>query len=398
MGQLINDPTRPCYINRQGEIAALSVYVTGWGVVLLFAGSTAYKMNRHVQPSRRQKSEVMLLSLKCVYASLFLISGLLAISAPARAIGVSFDTSLVYAFATVSFWIEYKLFLDVPTLSSVTAIAYVIAPHTMRMYMLATPAILITCTALSFLILGMVNRDPSATPSAETIGTLHVGLSGGIGFILLGSHALTMTIILRKFNEMQVSQSKQASARPTTTTPDKNSGSQLQKLGNVEGKIRQLRNETAFLAMSLPPALILLSAVSEIRAQTPYLLPLGWTSVAIVVIRFVYMSNQTVRIHLRRQKTDAISASPDLQLRSADGVGDKDFTARDTTDASPMNSGEVRTAFSAISNLAKKRKKRRQKFINLMTRVEEEKSAAMTKVEERFTVVDTNEFSHSEKT
>ena len=97
------------------------------------------------------------------------------------------------------------------------------------------------------------------------------------------------------------------------------------------------------------------------------------------------MYHQEVVIHMRRAKAaDPTSPMQNEQpLSTAMGSGDQSVN---TFELSPLRSSPEFSAKSAIMTIARKRKKRRPKFINAMTRVEEEKTiAALTKVEETFT-------------
>jgi hypothetical protein len=315
------------------------------------------------------------------------------VSGPDRVIGLDMATTIIYALAASFFWVEYKLFLIIPTLSSAIGIARVIAPGPMKWYTMSAPILLCLSTLVSFSVLAMIYQKGSDPPPAF-FGTLHIVLNGTIGMFLLGSYAVAMTVILRQFHRMRSSKSdfnsnSNNNLQSTGVAPN----IQFSKLGSVETKIRRLRNETVFLILVFPPCLITYGAIPEARMLSCYFLPLAWSATGLVTLRFIYMSHQTLMIHLRRARTDPTTPMPnDQQLDTALGSGDQ---SAHTTDMSPFSSSDL-SARSAIRTIARKRKKRRPKFINAMTRVEEEKTnAVLTKVEEALTVMESNEVSRS---
>src|SRR5262249_10903962 len=139
------------------------------------------------------------------------------------------------------------------------------------------------------------------------------------------------------------------------------------------------------------PALLIIGLVPELRLLSSYFVPLAWALAAGVTLRFIYMSHVTVRIHMKRAKfgVNSNAAYP------AQHDEDEEITARDTTDLSPFNSSDV-SPMVLISRIAKKRMQRRTKFINSMTRVEEERTNAFSRTDEPFSMMEkTDEISKS---
>lgn len=342
--------------------------------------------------------------MKALHASLFMVVAFLEISSPEeRVIGKDLATTVVYSLASTLFWIEYKLFLLIPTLSSVTAIARVIAPKPMALYTKATPFLMILTLVANFIILGMVSTFN--TGQNELYAIIHIEASAIGGFLMLGSSVLAMTAILNKFKDMlsssaqqqQQQQQPQQQQQQQQQGQETNNGSnQRSKLGNVEEKIRHLRYETLFLLTVFPCSLAVFGAVSTLRDWSVYLLALVWAAAAIVTLRFIYMSHETVQIHMKRGKTDAASYAGGQLVLYSDGDGNNGkSTQNDTSDYSPFSSS-FDNAKHAISSIAKRRKKRKPKFVNAMTRVEEERTAAlMSKMEgDSLTFINSNDTSN----
>lgn len=383
MGDLVVDRQMACLVHGQARAVVWSVCLITWLLVITCAALTAWRLFSFVVSSARRNSEIILLSMKCIHGALFVTTACLALSSPKNVVGLDLTTTVIYALASTFFWIEYKLFLTIPTLSSVTSIALAIAPGPMKIYLRTAPVLLIMSTFVSLGVVAMCFQR-GKDPSPALIGSIHIELNGVIGVFLLGSHMLTMTVILRKFDEIKSSSKHE---------PDSNVNAQLLKLVSVESKIRKLRNETLFLVLTFPPLLILYGAIPVLRNLCSYFLPLAWSCAGLVTLRFIYMSHLTVKIHLKRARTDP-STTPN---RPHDEEGLDGLTIKDITDLTPFNSSSASemSPMAAISRMARRRKKRKPKFINAMTRVDEERTGAVTRVEEQFTVMDSNEVSKS---
>jgi len=416
IGDLNIDPTRKCEVYSPGVRIVWGLCACSWLFVLLCALITAHRLRIAAPPSAKRTAETTLLSLKAVHAVMFIVVALLEISSPYRVVGRDIATTVCYAIATTLFWIEYKLFLVLPTLSSVTALARVIAPRPMQLYTRTAPLLVALAILGNFSVLGMVFTEENQR--RIIFGIVHVELSATIALAMLGSSFLAMTAILRKFRTMLSESNPRSNNGGASSTPivlpsgtasraATSSSSQHQqrsKIENVVVKIRQLRIETGMLIIVVVPGLIIYGVVAPFREWGVYLIGLVWSFAGLVTLRFIYMSHQTVQIHHRRNKTDGPSP-----LHQQPGIGggfaeNKLMNDEDEEEEKPTApSAEGYTPFSssidsarhAISSMARRRKKRRPKFVNAMTRVEEERTAALISRAdvEAFTHVETNEMS-----
>jgi len=218
--------------------------------------------------------------------------------------------------------------------------------------------------------------DPGAR-SSTFWGTLHIVLFGTLGVVLIACHTIAMTAILRKFEAINSSQTNH----------------ERSKIMNLESRLRQLRREHIALIAGLFPLLFLFALVPVLRNLMCYFLALAWACAGVVTLRFIYFSQDTVYIYLRRNRMEMRSMEPDGVLPRVTPEPDSTSEKRGGFSSSV---GEARAAISRLAN----RHRRKPKFINAMTRVteiDEEKTIAYTIVDEPLSNINSNEFSSSNK-